>query len=399
MKNLVSINLGNFGSTGRIMAGISKLAQTQGYNTYQAYPLSRYVQPKQPHDIILGKFFWWRLSQAWAFFTGLNGCFAVWSTWKFLKKLDQIKPDILHLHNLHNSYINLPMLFGYIKKHRIKVVWTLHDCWPFTGHCPYFTLAQCPRWKTGCGKCPQLGIYPRTLPDLTRLMWNKKRAWFCGVEDMTLVTPSAWLAGLVKQSFLKEYPVQVINNGIDLESFKPVSSDFRAKHHIADADRLLLGVSMGWGKRKGLDVFIELAKKLPSHYKIALVGTDEYTDKQLPPTIISIHQTHHLQELAEIYTAADVFVNPTREENFPTVNIESLACGTPVVTFNTGGSPEILDSTSGCVVPCEDIEGLLREIERVVSTSAYPVENCCKRAENFDRNARFQEYIDLYGQL
>ena len=396
MKTLVSINLGNFGSTGRIMAGISRAAQTQGYTTYQAYPSCPQVQPRQPNDILLDNFFGWRVHQKLACWTGLNGYFAWWNTHRFLQRLDQIKPDVIHLHNLHNSYINLPLLFRYIKKKHIKVVWTLHDCWAFTGHCPYFTLVGCDRWKTGCGSCPQLEIYPPTKWDTTHLLWKKKREWFSGVKDMTLVTPSKWLANLVKQSFLKEYPIKVINNGIDLTVFKPTPSGFRQKYQISSTDKLVLGAAMGWGRRKGLDVFIDLAHKLPKNYKIILVGTNAAIDDSLPKNIISIHQTNSVQELAEIYTTADAFVNPTREENFPTVNIESLACGTPVITFNTGGSPEILDETCGGVVACNDNKALLQEIFRICETNPYPREACVARARKFDAQERFTEYLQFY---
>lgn len=234
MKKIVSINLGNYGSTGRIMIGISNLAREHGYETYIAYPESKYVQPAMDNDIIICSPFWNRVNQKMAYITGLNGCFAPIATKRFLKKLDKIKPDIFHFHNLHNSYLNLPMLFDYVRRNHIKVIWTLHDCWSFTGHCPFFTLAGCDKWKTGCGECPQLSVYPSARIDQTKRMWKMKKKWFSGVEDLTIVTPSEWLAGLVKQSFLSEYPVKVINNGIDLTVFKPTMSDFRKRHGISE---------------------------------------------------------------------------------------------------------------------------------------------------------------------
>jgi glycosyltransferase involved in cell wall biosynthesis len=227
-------------------------------------------------------------------------------------------------------------------------------------------------------------------------MHNRKKALFSGL-DMTIVTPSQWLADLVKQSFLKDYPVKVIHNGIDLSVFRPTPSNFREKYGIARDKKILLGVAFGWGARKGLDVFIDLAHRLdPDHYQIVLVGTDENTDKQLPENIISIHRTQNQAELAEVYTAADLFVNPTREENYPTVNMEALACGTPVLTFRTGGSPEILDETCGAVVACDDVDAMEREIIRICAEAPYSEAACLKRAEGFDHNQRFEEYIHLY---
>ena len=216
---------------------------------------------------------------------------------------------------------------------------------------------------------------------------------------MTIVTPSQWLADLVKESFLKEYPVKVIHNGIDLEVFKPTSSDFRERYGIPAEKSVLLGVAFGWGVRKGLDVFVELARRLdPEKYQIVLVGTDEKTDKLLPENIISIHRTQNQTELAEIYTAADLFVNPTREENYPTVNMESIACGTPVLTFRTGGSPEILTEKTGSVVPCDDIDALEQEIRRICIEKPFSQADCLEHAKSFDMHQRFEEYVKLYEE-
>ena len=398
MKKVVSVNLGNFGSTGRIMMGIANAARRQGYITYNAYPGSYNVQPKVENDIVICSILANRINQKLAYYTGLNGCFAVFSTIRFLHVLDRIKPDILHFHNLHNSYINLPMLFHYVKKHHIRVIWTFHDCWPFTGHCPYFTLAGCDKWKTGCGGCPQLTVYPPSRTDTTRWLWEKKKMWFTGVKDLTIVTPSQWLASLVKQSFLAEYPVRVINNGIDLEVFNPTESDFREKYGINQERLLILGIAFDWGKRKGLDVFFYLSEHLDHRYQIVLVGTDANIDKELPKNIISIHRTHDQRELAAIYSAADVFVNPTREDNFPTVNIESLACGTPVITFATGGSPEIIDDNSGRIIKCDDKEGLLQEVVRVCMDRERFKQSCISRAMLYEQNERFDDYVKLYNQ-
>ena len=215
---------------------------------------------------------------------------------------------------------------------------------------------------------------------------------------MTLVTPSHWLADLTRQSYMKEYPVRVIHNGIDLSVFKPTDSDFRKEHHCEDK-KILLGVAFGWNKKKGLDVFVELAKRLDSQYQIVLVGVDERVQLSLPKNIISIERTQNQQELAQIYSAADLFVNPTREENYPTVNMESLACGTPVLTFRTGGSPEIIDDRCGAVVDKDDIDAMEREIIRICSQMPYKREDILKRAESFDMADRFNEYVSLYHEV
>ncbi len=397
---IAAINMTLSGSTGKIMLQIANCARSYGNiaNTYSTNQFSvKYKSlPKPPmYHEYYGSYLDNAVHYTLAIIKGKNGCYSSIGTRQLISKLEKFKPDIIHLHNLHGFCINLRMLFDYIKKNNIKTIWTLHDCWSFTGQCPYFTLAGCDKWKTGCYDCPQTNIYPKSLVDNTKNMYLMKKKWFTGVKDMTVVTPSEWLAGLVRESFLKQYPIKVINNGVDLNIFKPTESNFREKHSLVDK-HVLLGVAFGWGRRKGLDVFIELSKRLPDNYKIVLVGTNENVDTELPDNIISIHRTSNQSELAEIYSAADLFVNPTREENFPTVNLESLACGTPILTFKTGGSPEIPDNTCGSIVDCDDIDSLEKEIIRICNERPYSKEACLSRSKSFNMNDKFKEYIDLY---
>ncbi len=397
---IVEINSTAVGSTGKIMLQIADCARERGHEvkTFStlAFSLKYKKLPPPPNKdhhyygsyiengvhMVLGKI------------TGLNGYFSLFSTYRLMRKIKKFNPDIIHLHNIHAFCLNLPMLFRFIKKNNVKTVWTLHDCWAFTGHCPYFDMSNCNKWKSECHDCPQYNKdYHKTYIDASKRMFKLKKKWFTGVKDMTLVTPSNWLAGLVKESFLKEYPVKVIHNGIDLSVFKPTESDFRDKYNCEDKF-ILLGVAFGWGKRKGLDVFIELAKRLGAKYQIVLVGTNSEIDKHLPANIISIHQTQNQTELAEIYTAADLFVNPTREEVFGLVNAEAIACGTPIVTFNTGGSPEIIDETCGAVVDKDDISKLISVIENFNHSSLE--EKCLLRASNFSVETMVAEYVKTY---
>ncbi len=396
---IVSINFCNFGSTGKMMLEITERSRDDRNQSIVCYPKSRDNSKKhKKEDIVIGNRFTRNLHIRLAEISGLNGCFSFFSTLRFLNRLNKFLPDIIHLHNLHGWYINLPMLFRFIKKYEIPVVWTLHDCWAFTGQCPHFTMVKCDKWKTGCYDCPQYREYPAALVDRTKTMWKLKKEWFTEVENMTIVTPSQWLADLVKQSFLKDYSVKVIHNGIDLNIFKPTSSSFKERYGITEK-HIVLGVAFGWGKRKGLDVFVELSRRLPPEYQIVLVGTDDSTDKLLPDNIISIHRTQNQTELAEIYTAADLLVNPTREENYPTVNMEAIACGTPVLTFKTGGSPEILSDNTGAVVNCDDINAMEEEIIRICETHPYSEESCVERAKLFDMNNMIKEYINLYKEI
>lgn len=399
MTKIVSINLGNNESTGNIMRGITKCAKESGYNAICAYPLRLKNAKIMESDIVIcGKWFH-ILNGIIDSFIGISNCGALLSTLRLLHKLKKIQPELIHLHNIHGGYINIPLLFRYIKKNNISLVWTLHDCWSFTGRCPHFILSKCNKWKTGCFECPfPKNYYPAVLADRTKLMWKLKKKWFTSIEDLTIITPSKWLADLTRESYLSKYPVKVINNGIRMDIFNPKENKFRKEYNIRKKF-IVLGVSSGWSPRKGLDIFIKLEKNLGEEYQIVLVGTNSTIDKNLPPSIISIHHTSNQEELAEIYTAANVFVNPTREDTFPTVNIEALACGTPVITFKTGGSPEILDINSGIVVECDDIDSLQDAIKETCEKNKFTEENCVKRAKHFDIDNRFKDYIKIYNDI
>lgn len=381
------------GSTGKICVGISQLltqSQVENYILYSSIgngdklgiPCShdRYLKLQALKSRILGNY-------------GFNSSKA---TRKMISELDRLRPDIVHLHNIHGHDCNLEMLFQYFKKNETKLIWTFHDCWAFTGYCTYFDVPACDKWKTHCEHCVKKSEHTWFL-DRSKSIFEKKKSLFSGL-DLTIVTPSQWLADLVGQSFLKDYPVQVINNGINLDVFQPTESDFRKRYGLENK-KIVLGVAFDWGVRKGLDVFVDLAHRLDDSYQIVLVGTNDTVDKQLPANIISIHRTQNQQELAEIYSAADVFVNPTREENYPTVNMESLACGTPVLTFRTGGSPEMVDETCGSVVGCDDTDALAQEVIRICTEKPYAREACVKKAQAFDQKERFKEYVKLYDRI
>lgn len=267
-----------------------------------------------------------------------------WATRKFLKWVEEWKPDLLWLHNLHGYYINYELLFDWIKKHpEMEVKWTLHDCWAFTGHCSHFLLADCDRWKAGCWGCPEKGEYPKSWGlSAAKSNWERKRKAFCGVKKMTLITPSKWLADLTQVSFLKEYPVVVVHNTIDTSVFKPTPRDVKKRLGISDK-RLILGVANTWDRRKGLPDFYRLRELLDEQYAIVLVGLTLRQIASLPKGIIGIARTNCAKELAELYSAADWFFNPTREDNYPTVNLEAAACGCRVVTYDTGGSAETVE--------------------------------------------------------
>ena len=284
------------------------------------------------------------------------GFYSKRDTVRLLKRLDEIDPDVVHLHNIHGYYVNIEMLFAWLAAHRCQVRWTLHDCWALTGHCAYFTYVKCAQWMTHCAyseSCPQPDAYPKTIckSNCARNFEDKRRI-FTSVppERMTLICPSQWLADLVAKSFLKGYPVEVRHNTIDKAVFKPTPSDFRERYGIGDRF-MILGVASPWTERKGLGDFVRLAGELDSdRYAIVLVGLSAKQMKSLPVGIIGLTRTDSPQELAGIYTTADVFFNPTVEDNYPTVNLEAEACGTPVITYDTGGCRETIADVRSHVV-------------------------------------------------
>lgn len=395
---ILQINSGNYGSTGNIMLNISKKIEEYEHVSYISYANSRTNKKKKlANSILIGNKLERNLHLKLAYYTGLNGCFSNLGTKKFLMKIDELKPDIIHLHNLHNCYINLKALFNYIKSKKIPVVWTLHDCWAFTGQCTHFTKVECDRWKTGCFDCPQYQKYPSSLLDKTKKMYEEKKKWFTGVENLTLVTPSHWLANKVSQSFLKDYKVEVVNNGIDLRQYKPTPSNFRHQHGIQDKHILLLGVADGWTESKGLNIFMGLSKKISDKYKIVLVGLSNEQIKELPSNIIGFPKTSNIKELVEIYSAADWFINPSLEETMSLVTIEALACGTPAIVSNSTAVPETVDSKCGVVVDHLSVEHFARAIEALYQP--FLEGDCIDRAKKYDMNVKFNEYINIYKKL
>lgn len=393
---IVQINLScTWGSTGKICDAVSELLSEKKVENYIFYVYGNNPQNK-PNYLKYGNFLYTKFQALKSRVFGTYGFNSAASTRWLIKKLDKLKPDVVHIHNIHSHDCHFEMLFRYLKENNIKVFYTFHDCWAFTGYCPHFAMAKCERWLKGCGNCPLRKRYSWFF-DRSAKNLQKKMMALSGL-DLTVITPSEWLAGLVKQSFLKNYPVRVINNGIDLSVFRPREGCFREKYAVQNK-KIILGVSMIWNSAKGLDVFVNLANTLPEDYRVVLIGTDGAVDKYLPKDIISIHRTQNADELAEIYSTADIFVNPTREENYPTVNMEALACGTPVLTFRTGGSPEMLDETCGSVVECGDIDALESEIIRICTDKPYSQEACIRKAEAFDKNERFKEYLKLYERI
>ena len=398
MKTIVEINGINYSSTGHIMNNIAVAAKQKGFNVYTSCRKSRAgMKFNYPNQIFVGTWLDRVISERLCYIFGLNGSFNIINTYLYLNKLNKIKPDLIHLHNLCDNYINVNMLFKYIKKHNIPVIWTLHDAWAYTGRCNGYA---CDKWKQGCGNCPKLKAYPPTLfIDNSASTYKKRNKLYNSIDSLTIVTPSKWLSDLGKYSFFKDKNIQVINNGINLDIFKPIDSDFRKEYNIEDK-YLILGLAYDWkDPRKGLEDFIKLSSTLPNNYQIVLVGTNDEIDAILPKNIISIHKTHNQEELVKIYSTADVFVSPTKADNFPTVNIEALACGTPVITYDAGGSKESISDKCGTYVNINDIDTLQKEIIHACEDRPYKKEDCIKQSKKYNMYDKFNEYVSLYNKI
>ncbi len=399
MKILMINSFCGLGSTGRICTDLADTLSEQGHKVKIAYGRDYVPEKYQKYAVRIGTDLDVRLHGVQTRIFDNQGFCSKKATEKFLEWADNYNPDIVHLHNIHGYYINIEMLFAWIKKRPdVKVIWTLHDCWTFTGHCTHFTMIKCDRWKTGCRNCPQKREYPKSLLlDNSKNNWFRKKSLFTGVKHMTIVTPSHWLAGLVKQSFLKEYPVKVINNGIDTDVFKPTPSDFRQRYHLENK-KIILGVASTWDKRKGLDDFIKLSGILDENYKIVLVGLSEKQLKMIPDKILGITRTNSTKELAEIYTAADVFLNPSYEETMGLVTIEAIACGTPVVTSDCTAIPEFVTKNTGLIFHSRNNNIICSLIKEIID-SDFTKETLLSYASSYEKSIKYKEYVKQYDSV
>lgn len=390
MMKIVHINTFPYKATGMIMMNVHKALLKNGQQSYVVWGRGR--KPENNNEISIEDNIGIKYHGVYTRLTDKTGFASKRATKALLSELDRIKPDIVHLHNIHGYYVNIEMLFSFLKNKSIKVVWTLHDCWSFTGHCAYFDAVGCEKWKVGCNNCPQKNTYPSSiLLDNSSWNWNKKKDLFTGA-DITLVTPSEWLKKLVKQSFLKDYPTIVINNGIDLSVFKPTTDEtyldnLRSKYGL-DNRSIILGVASEWTKRKGLFDFVELSQTL-LEYQFVVVGLTEKQIKSIPKTLKGIKRTNNVQELVGLYSLATIFFNPTYEDNYPTTNLEAIACGTPVFTYDTGGSPESIVNGFGKVISKQNF---VSEVNDYINSNK--IINSVNESYSIDQMT--DKYIELY---
>lgn len=402
MKILQINSVFSVGSTGRIVYDISESLIAAGHESLVAYGREPNSTSEFAHRI--GNNYSVYKHVLLTRLLDMHGFGSKKATNHFLHWIDKQNPDVIHLHNIHGYYINVFKLFDYLRVKRIPVVWTLHDCWAFTGHCSYFDYVGCSKWMTKCEKCPQVHMYPSSFGvDNSSMNYLSKRDIFAGIENLTIVTPSVWLSSLVKKSFLRDYEVQILNNGIDLSIFQKRDSDFRARHGLGNKF-IILGVANVWEERKGLRVLRELAGLLRDDEQLVIVGANENEMEggKRPHNVTLVKRTRNATELAQVYSTADVFVNPTFEDNYPTTNLESLACGTPVIAFDTGGNSEVIDSEClGIIVRNKTAIGLRNAVDtmRTSGDLQHAFQPNAALLHKLDKFRLASDYVALYQTI
>lgn len=401
-KKVVQINTVCNGSTGQIMHDIQQAAEQEGYDT-----ISFVGRRKVYTDLKCEKFgnavsFWMHVIVNTLL--DAQGSASYVTTRRLIKRLHEENPDIIHLHNLHGYYLNLSLLFRYLQEeYKGKIYWTFHDCWPFTGHCPYFVMAQCDRWKSGCHDCPQKKQYPVSLGlDASARNYRRKSKLFTSPEKLVIITPSQWMKGLIEESFFEGKRVEVVPNGIDHVVFYPRKDKAQIrrvlqKYRIGEQKKILLGVASIWEKRKGLELFVALAGKLSQDYVIVLAGLTKKQIRKMPENVIGIERTENREELAVLYSAAHIFLNPSIEESFSMVTVEAMACGAPVIALDTSAVKELVDEECGIVIDDNRPEAYLEAIA-LIEKRNLSKERIARKAERYSKERMVESVLRLYAE-
>lgn len=387
----------NTGSTGRIVEDIGSVLIENGHKSVIAYGRELGRLESNSSLIKIGN----KLNTLWHGINNLifdnHGFLRDFGTRNLVKKIAKIKPDVVALYNLHGYYIDVEVLFKFLKDERIPVVWTLFDCWAFTGHCTYFDNIACDKWKTICSECPKYNVYPKSLVDRSDRNFKIKKEIFNSLSNLKIITHSRWLHDLTMESFLNGNEISIIRAAIDVSLFRPMDTSNNPKYYFGQK-RVILGCANIWSERKGLKDFFTLAEYCGSEFIIVLIGLNEQQKKGLPSNVIGIERTESIEELACWYSAADVFVNPTYMDNFPTTNLEALACGTPVITYDTGGSPEAIDEDTGYVVEQGNVAGIVNAIHELLLKDSEVTSMACRNraVKLFNKTTRYLDYLRVF---
>lgn len=407
MKKILQINTCITQSTGRIAQQIGEAAIAEGWDSYIAFPARVPKVESKSHLIHIGT----KADQyVHALMTRIFDCCGFLSkraTKRLINTIEKIKPDVIQLHNIHGYYLNVPLLFDYLKRTDIPVVWTLHDCWAFTGHCVHFTCVNCFNWKTGCYDCPRKKSYPSSMVfDRSRQNYEAKTKAYSGMKNLTIVPVSYWLGDVARMSMLGEYPIHVIQNGIDIDVFRPRKDAVKRvrEQYGLLGKYVVLGVATGWSEEVGLSSFFRLREMLSSNFAIVLVGCTPDILEKLPKGIVGISRTNNVDELADIYSSADILFNGSYQETFGLVTAEALSCGTPVIVYDSTACPEIVTQETGYVAPAKDVDRVLdfiiRDADLGKEERLSRMEKCREYAiAHFDKREKYNEYMQLYDKL
>lgn len=402
MPKLFQINsVLNTGSTGRIVEQIGQYAISRKWESYVGF--GRSFSSSNSKKIKIGNEDELMIHGIKTRVLDEHGFGSVNSTKRLLHQIKNISPDLIHLHNLHGYYLNYPILFNYLSSANIPVIWTLHDCWAFTGHCTYFSDINCLKWKTHCDKCPKKRNYPSSIfLDNSYNNFEIKKQVFNKLPNLTIVTVSHWLATMVKESFLSSYPVAVIHNGVNLDDFYPLgwSAKINAKYGFLNR-KVLIAVATSWGRNKGWEDYITLSSLLPADYVIVLVGVTQKQKKTLPNHIIGIERTENIQELAALYSHAEIVLNLSYQESFGMSTAEGFACGTPAIVYNATASPELVTKDTGIVVEPRNTNEVVTAIESICAKGKdFYAKNCRLLAlDRYNKEDRFNDYFQLYNSM
>ena len=399
MPTLLQISIeANVCSIGRIEQQIGDLALQKGWGSYMTY--SRGYQPGASKAIKIGSMadVYWHVLMTRLFDS--HGLHSKASTKKLIKQIIEINPDVIHLHQVHGYFLNIQILFDFLKDFGKPIVWTFHDCWAFTGHCAHFVGADCNKWKTGCNNCPLIHDYPASYSDRSQKNFLLKRDLFTAIPNLHIVTVSRWLENLTRQSFFKECDIRTIYNGINTDIFEPTPSTLKSELKL-EGEKILLAAATTWNEQKGLKDYIKLAELLPNDIIIMLVGINNSVNITWPSNIIVRPRTNSSKELAAYYSMADIVLNLSYAETFGLTTVEGLSCGTPGIVYNTTASPELLTKETGEVVEAGDVDGVFAAVNEILSNGKrFYSNNCRKRViENFEMHSQYAKYLDLYKSI
>ena len=403
MPSLLQINATlNWGSTGRIAEQIALLAEKQGWSCYIAHG-ARYANVSHIMSFQIGSRTDNYLHAMKSTLLGMHGLGSSLATKRLIKIIQEIEPDIIHLHNIHGYYLNYKILFKYLKKSNIPVVWTFHDCWAMTGQCTHFASVGCEKWRcgNGCNHCPLLRTAYKTYCDRTKKNWLLKKQVFGSIDNLTIVPVSHWLESVVRESYLKDKHIRTIYNGVDTNVFHPIPlEELSLNKYDIEKTKYVMAAATDWSDKKGLSDYCKLAALMPQNTQIVLVGLEEEQCQEVKKyEVTGIKRTNNVEELVNLYNGASVVMNLSYEETFGLTTVEGFACGVPSIVYRATASPELVTPETGIIVEPGDIEGVAKAVEEIISKEK-PVKTCRERAvQFFNKEDRFQEYIDLYNEL